>query len=91
MSLVLQLDVRANSLEKIIAHSLIRALFKCQLYSSYAFLLSNILLLQGGAFHRNAGHVLQAQINTGGMQGLAFQEYHPDFPHKQYTMGYAGA
>ena len=41
-------------------------------------------------FHRNAGHVLQAQINTGGMQGLAFQEYHPDFPHHQYTMGYAG-
>eukprot|EP00388_Colpodella_angusta_P038630 GDKK01044994.1.p2 GENE.GDKK01044994.1~~GDKK01044994.1.p2 ORF type:complete len:103 (+),score=13.11 GDKK01044994.1:3-311(+) len=24
------------------------------------------------------------------MPGLAFQEYHPDFPHKQYTMGYAG-
>lgn len=49
--------------------------------------------MQNGAFHRNAGHVLQAQASTdlpGGQKGLAFQEYHPDFPHKQYTMGYAG-
>lgn len=48
--------------------------------------------LQRGVFHRNAGHVLQAQVKTnkGGMRSLAFQEYSPAFPHVQYTMGYAG-
>jgi len=56
----------------------------------FPFQITRSFFSQGGVFHRNAGHVLQAQINTGGMQGLAFQEYHPDFPHKQYTMGYAG-
>jgi hypothetical protein len=46
---------------------------------------------QSGAFSRNAGHVLQATANTDVKgRGMAFQEYHPDFPHKQYTMGYAG-
>ncbi len=40
-------------------------------------------------FHRNAGHVLQAQVRSQA-QGLAFQEYSPLFPHKQFTMGYAG-
>jgi hypothetical protein len=44
---------------------------------------------QGGAFHRNAGHVLQAFVNTR-QDSLAFQEYHPNFPHVKYTMGYAG-
>lgn len=40
---------------------------------------------------RNAGHVLQATANTDvPIKGMAFQEYHPDFPHKQYTMGFAG-
>ena len=24
------------------------------------------------------------------LPGLAFQEYHPDFPHYKFTMGYAG-
>lgn len=44
---------------------------------------------KGGAFHRNAGHVLQAFVKSQ-REGLAFQEYSPEFPHKKYTMGYAG-
>jgi biopolymer transport protein ExbD len=50
-----------------------------------------------GAFHRKAGHVLQAKIadafSYGGTKGdasLAFQEYNPAFPHKKGTLGYAG-
>ena len=43
----------------------------------------------GGAFNRVAGHVLQTHV-AGHSKNLAFQEYHPDFPHKQYTLGYAG-
>lgn len=46
---------------------------------------------KGGAFHRNAGHVLQSMIDgVGKIKGLAFQEYHPSYPHKKLTMGYAG-
>jgi hypothetical protein len=41
-----------------------------------------------GAFHRNAGHVLQAMV-TGGT-GLAWQEYSSEYPHKIHTLGYAG-
>jgi len=47
----------------------------------------------GGKFHRNANHVLQAMTTNapGGKQkGLAFQEYSPDYPHVQRTLGYAG-
>jgi hypothetical protein len=52
-----------------------------------------------GAFHRNAGHVLQAlarlkppvspndKFDSG---SLAFQEYNQGWPHKRYTLGYAG-
>lgn len=48
-------------------------------------------MTQGGAFHRNAGHVLQALVRSSGPhEPLAFQEYHRDFPHKKYTLGYAG-
>lgn len=43
-----------------------------------------------GAFHRNAGHVLQAYVKAEGAKGLAYQEYSPDFPHKKYTLGFAG-
>lgn len=46
-------------------------------------------VFKGGSFHRNAGHVLQAMVK-GNQDGLAFQEYHQDFPHIKYTMGYAG-
>ncbi len=42
-----------------------------------------------GAFHRNGGHVLQAQV-AGGGRALAFQEYDPAWPHVKHTLGYAG-
>lgn len=45
---------------------------------------------KGGAFHRVAGHVLQALVRNP-VEGLAFQEYHPDFPHRIMTLGYAGS
>lgn len=45
----------------------------------------------GGAFHRNAGHVLQVNVrNHERGSGLAFQEYSPAFPHEKYTLGFAG-
>ena len=59
-------------------------------YSTYYFLdiASN---WQHGNFHRNAGHVLQAMVmSKPGMGGMAFQEYSPEFPHRKFTMGYAG-
>jgi len=58
-------------------------------YSVY-FFLEIIKNWKGGSFHRNAGHVLQAMVSGNRQQGMAFQEYHPDFPHLKYTMGYAG-
>ena len=54
---------------------------------------------QHGSFHRNAGHVLQAfteknpatsPYDTYKFGGMAFQEYSPGFPHKKFTLGYAG-
>ena len=48
---------------------------------------------KSGAFHRNAGHVLQAMASVkegGERRGLAWQEYDAGFPHKKYTLGYAG-
>jgi len=45
----------------------------------------------GGAFFRNAGHVLQVMVEGEQPRGtLAWQEYSPDFPHYEYTLGYAG-
>ena len=44
-----------------------------------------------GAFHRNAGHVLQVNVrNHEPGSSLAFQEYSPSFPHQKYTLGFAG-
>ena len=57
-------------------------------YSVYYFL-EMVKVFEGGAFHRVAGHVLQAMISGNG-EGLAFQEYSPLFPHKKLTLGYAG-
>jgi len=57
-------------------------------YSTY-FFLEVIRKWKGGAFHRNAGHVLQALVHSDS-PGLAFQEYSPEYPHKRLTMGYAG-
>ena len=42
------------------------------------------------AFHRNAGHVLQAFLRAPGARGLAFQEYDAQFPHERLTLGFAG-
>ena len=42
------------------------------------------------AFHRNAGHVLQAFLRAPGARGLAFQEYDAQFPHEKLTLGFAG-
>mmetsp|Transcript_11947 Transcript_11947/g.16521 ORF Transcript_11947/g.16521 Transcript_11947/m.16521 type:complete len:370 (-) Transcript_11947:288-1397(-) len=44
----------------------------------------------GGAFHRVAGHVLQAFVKGRDFQHLAFQEYSEQYPHKKGTVGYAG-
>jgi cyclophilin family peptidyl-prolyl cis-trans isomerase len=57
-------------------------------YSTYKFL-EIIETFKGGAFHRRAGHVLQAMVNSQARH-LAFQEYHPKFPHVKNTLGYAG-
>ena len=49
-----------------------------------------------GEFNRNAAHVLQTWVQTESTKGkrndnsMPFQEYSPEFPHKQYTTGYAG-
>lgn len=43
-----------------------------------------------GAFHRNAGHVLQATVPLTNIPHLAFQEYSDQYPHKKGTVGYAG-
>lgn len=45
---------------------------------------------RGGAFHRVAGHVLQAMVTTP-VSSLAFQEYNPQYPHVRYSLGFAGA
>lgn len=45
------------------------------------------------AFHRNAGHVLQASSQSGataGHKSMPFQEYSPLHPHAKYSTGYAG-
>lgn len=57
-------------------------------YSTYKFL-EIMETFQGGNFHRRAGHVLQAMVRTKASH-LAFQEYHPGFPHVKHTLGYAG-
>jgi hypothetical protein len=44
---------------------------------------------KGGAFHRNAYHVLQVMVH-GEFKHLAFQEYSKEYPHKMGTVGYAG-
>jgi hypothetical protein len=44
---------------------------------------------KGGAFHRNAPHVLQVMVH-GNFKQLAFQEYNSKYPHEKGTVGYAG-
>jgi len=45
-----------------------------------------------GAFHRNAGHVLQTYVKfrRKDFKRLAFQEYSKDYPHVKGTLGFAG-
>ncbi|CAJ1947147.1 unnamed protein product [Cylindrotheca closterium] len=45
---------------------------------------------KGGAFHRNANHVLQAAARSEVTKSMPFQEYSPEHPHKKGTAGYAG-
>ncbi|GKY98908.1 hypothetical protein MPSEU_000846600 [Mayamaea pseudoterrestris] len=63
-------------------------------------------LYNGASFHRNAHHVIQAgpvsyfstppdahlaqNFRQSGFSSVLFQEYSPNFPHTQYTLGYAG-
>ena len=62
-------------------------------------------LLDGTSFHRNAHHVVQAgptpyykskgqNLRSAFVQNrltsVSFQEYHPEFPHEKYTIGFAG-
>lgn len=62
-------------------------------------------LWNGCSFHRNAKHVVQGgpitnHLNPGAnvrkafkeadLGSVIFQEYHKDFPHEKYTLGYAG-
>ena len=63
-------------------------------------------LYDGFSFHRNAGHVVQGgakknfltqkhppsekKFRDAGYHSLLFQEYSDKFPHKKYTLGFAG-
>lgn len=62
-------------------------------------------LLDGCSFHRNAGHVVQGGpvpyyknpsakvrelFHDADLVHVSFQEYHKEYPHEQYTVGYAG-
>jgi len=66
-------------------------------YSVYFFLREIVRTFDSGDFHRKAGHVLQAMLRRdraisgpGNAPRFAWQEYSPQYPHKQWTMGYAG-
>lgn len=54
----------------------------------FEYLLKNF---KKGDFKRNCSHVLQAKLEMDEIiLPFAFQEYHPDCSHKEYTIGYAG-
>lgn len=60
-------------------------------YSVFFFLENILKNFKKGAFHRKAGHVLQAMASSSSKSApFAFQEYSPAYPHKQWTLGYAG-
>lgn len=66
----------------------------------------NRTLYDGCSFHRNAGHVIQGgpapnflsppeprlnrRFMEAGFHSVLFQEYSSNFPHKKYTLGFAG-
>ena len=63
-------------------------------------------LYDGCSFHRNAPHVIQGgpapnflstknarlyeRFEKSGFNSIPYQEYSPNFPHVEYTVGYAG-
>jgi hypothetical protein len=63
-------------------------------YSVYFFIENIVKPFRSGSFHRNAGHVLQAMLQRQEWGGkhtqFAWQEYNPLYPHKKWTLGYAG-
>uniref|UniRef100_A0A6C0CLY8 Uncharacterized protein n=1 Tax=viral metagenome TaxID=1070528 RepID=A0A6C0CLY8_9ZZZZ len=60
-------------------------------YSVFYFFEYVLKHFKKGNFKRNASHVLQAKLEMGeNILPFAFQEYHPDYSHKEYTIGYAG-
>lgn len=67
-----------------------------QPHSIHTFLEVSRQWKEGSAFHRIAPHVLQVMVLQKShdpeikVKHLAFQEYSPEYPHKQRTVGYAG-
>lgn len=45
---------------------------------------------KSGGFHRNAGHVLQAEAQSTVTAAMPFQEYSTSYPHTKGTIGYCG-
>ena len=47
-------------------------------------------VVQGGPIsnHLNRGVNLRKPFQDADLNSVSFQEYHPDFPHKKYTLGY---
>ena len=66
------------------------------MYLRHACVLAWHRMASIGAFHRNAGHVLQAMVTVHDAnhhalhERFAWQEYSPHYPHVKYTLGYAG-
>ena len=52
------------------------------------FLYSHVV--QGGPIsnHLNKGVNVRKPFQDADLNSVSFQEYHPDFPHKKYTLGY---
>ena len=60
---------------------------------SVFYMLEIIRTFERATIHRNAGHVLQVDVQslaTKGHISMPFQEYNPEFPHKKFTTGFAG-
>ena len=47
-------------------------------------------VVQGGPIsnHLSRGVNVQKPFHDADLYSVSFQEYHPDFPHKKYTLGY---
>lgn len=58
-------------------------------HAVYTFL-EIIRTYKRGEFHRNAGHVLQAQVSADFQGGVVYMEYDRRYPHQKHTLGYAG-